>query len=149
MIKLKTLFRKAGSSSSGSNVKNKNADRVKTNHFESAVTISNNSANNVDNDFEKPTVTCGVPTPKLNNLDSDVGAVEPIRLKEDSDSKMNEIPSYIDVIEYEKVKQQLDIISNEKSNLELTLQELINSHGELDAMRKEVETLKVSIMKFV
>lgn len=145
MIKFKTLFRKAhGASGSGSTVKNKGADRAKTNltnHFESAV--SNNSANNCDNnEFEKPAVTCSVPLSKLNNFGSDVGAVESMRSKANSSSKMNDVAN-VDV-EFENVKKQLDIVLDEKSNLELTLQELIKSHGELETVKKEIETLKVS-----
>lgn len=148
MMKFKTLFRKGhGCSNSGSGTKNKNNnDRVKANHFESAVTISNNSASNYDNnEFEKPAVTSSIQSLQLSKLNSDVVSDQNTFVKENSVSKMLNEPCINNETEFESVKKQLETVFIQKNNLEFALQELIQSHGDIEALRKEIEHLKVCI----
>lgn len=49
-------------------------------------------------------------------------------------------------VDVECIRRELESVVNEKCNLELTLQKLVHSHGELETLRKEIETLKVRII---
>lgn len=167
MIKFKTLFRKAhGASSSSSGAKNKGpAERggIKENHFESAVpvtvsvsqapaprndTIVATSIIYDNNEFEKPAVTCSVvplPPPRTVCRDDDY-CHESLKSNENSFSKMSDSSTEIG-IEYENLKKEFESVLDEKCNLEITLQELVKSHGELETVKKEIEELKVSRLR--
>lgn len=150
MLKFKTLFRKGhGSSGSGSSTKHKNAP--KTSNYESAVTIS---AASCDKEFEKPAVTNVPPAAaasaasllNFNNLapencvESGVESSAKNRMFNESANLAVAANADINV---ENIRKELESVLNEKCNLELTLQELVRSHGELETLRKEIETLKV------
>lgn len=141
MIKFKTLFRKGhSSSSSSSGSKNKNAsDRVKTNHFGSAGPIPNNSTNNCgDNEFERQAVTSNDEFSKMNKLEAHSDVFE----QQFNERCVDEMPS-VEHKEFENIKKQLECVLNEKDRMELAFQELMNTHGELQTLRKEIQTLKV------
>lgn len=150
MLKFKTLFRKShGSSGSGSSTKNKNIP--KCSNFESAVTIS---AASCDKEFEKPAVTNVHPAAAasaaslLNFNPSDIcvesGVESTPKIRMYNESANLTVAANAD-INVENIKKELESVMNEKCNLEFTLQELVRSHGELETLRKEIETLKVCI----
>lgn len=150
MIKFKTFFRKGhGSSNSGSGgSKGRSnsvpADRLKTNHSELAAPVSHGSESNYDNDFEKPvTPAKSVECAKLNDLNIDINESDENITIGKVISEERDVIYAEKEMEYETVKKQLQTVIEEKINLEDTLQELIKSHGELESLRKEIDTLKV------
>lgn len=138
MIKFKTLFRK-GHHSGGSGG---GGDRVKNKHSTPQPTAVTGKADNFD-PLPNDTINADRHREKTvtNASKSDKTVTTTARMV---DSNAVTVAA-ISELDYENIRQRLRQTSHDKANLESTLQELINSHGELETIRKEIETLKVSI----